>query len=242
MKIRTLRMLASCAVLAIIARSAKAADLEFQWDAASDPTVIGYVIEYGTRSGTYTHEIDVGNTRHRTIGGLSAGATYYFVVRSYDAAGVFSVASEELVATAAPVPATPTITSLTITSQVAPPQPVNTMVQWTATPAGGVTPYHFRWFIFDGEHWWPLGGWTAAATIAWQPTLANDRYVVGVWARSAGSTIDAPELSVLQPFAIAAAAPAAAIAPSTGPALIDAVAGASIARSIQSNRIRWPVR
>ena len=124
------------------------------------------------------------------------------------------------------------MTSLTIISQVAPPQTVNTKVEWTATPVGGVAPYQYRWFVFDGENWWKIGGWTTTATVAWQPTVANRGYVFGVWARSAGSTADAPEMSVIQPFSIAPAAPPAALAlSSAGPTLINAAADAPIAFS-----------
>ncbi len=152
------------------------------------------MIDYGAQSGRYTHQVDVGNALSLTLGAVKAGATYYFVVRSYNPAGVRSSASGELVATAV-TRAIPTITSLTIISHVAPPQMVNTTVQWTATPVGGVAPYQYRWFVFDGENWWKIGSWTTTATVAWQPTVANSGYVFGVWARSAGSTTDAPEMS-----------------------------------------------
>ena len=164
-----------------------------------------------------------------TLDAVKAGATYYFVVRSYNPSGVRSSASGELVATAV-TRANPTISSLTIISHVAPPRPANTTVQWTATAVGGVAPYQYRWFVFDGENWWKIGSWTTAATVAWQPTVANNGYVFGVWARSAGSTTDAPELSVLQPFSIAPAVPPAALAPaSTIPTLINGVADTPIA-------------
>ena len=226
MKLKLLRVLASCAMLATMSRSANAAALEVQWNKSNDPTTVGYVIDYGAQSGKYTHHVDVGNTLTLTLDAVNAGSTYYFVVRSYNPSGVRSKASGELTATAV-MKAPPTLTSLTIMSQVAPPQTVNTKVEWTATPVGGVAPHQYRWFMFDGEKWWKIGGWTTTATVAWQPTVANRGYVFGVWARSAGSTADAPEMSVIQPFSIAPPVPSGAAAlASAGPMLISGVADA----------------
>ena len=90
MKLKILRVLASCAMLATMSRSANAADLEVQWNASNDPTAVGYVIDYGAQSGRYTHQVDVGNTLSLTLDAVKAGATYYFVVRSYNPSGVRS--------------------------------------------------------------------------------------------------------------------------------------------------------
>ncbi len=55
--------------------------LEISWNAVSEAT--GYIISYGTFSGTYTNTIDVGNTTSAVIGNLTNNITYYLVVNAY---------------------------------------------------------------------------------------------------------------------------------------------------------------
>ena len=199
-----------------------------QWNASNDPATVGYVIDYGAQSGKYTHQVDVGNALSLTLGAAKPAppttSSSGRITRPACAVAIGRTGRNRDDA------GHPTITSLTIISQVAPPRPVNTAVQWTATAVGGVAPYQYRWFVFDGENWWKIGSWTATATVAWQPTVANGGYVFGVWARSAGSNADAPEMSVLQPFSIAPPVPPASVALSSAdPTLISAVADAPIA-------------
>jgi len=55
--------------------------LEISWSAVSEAT--GYIVSYGTSSGTYTNTIDVGNTTKIVIGGLNNDTTYYLIVTAY---------------------------------------------------------------------------------------------------------------------------------------------------------------
>jgi Fibronectin type III domain len=67
------------------------------WDPPDISTdVTGYMINYGTASGTYSQVIDVGNTTSYTVSNLIDGQTYYFAVTSYDALGNQSVCSNEV--------------------------------------------------------------------------------------------------------------------------------------------------
>ena len=67
------------------------------WDPPDTPTdVTGYMIHYGTASGTYSQGIDVGNTTSYTVSNLIDGQTYYFAVTTYNAAGDESVDSNEV--------------------------------------------------------------------------------------------------------------------------------------------------
>jgi hypothetical protein len=50
-------------------------------------TLAGYKVYMGTASGSYTQNIDVGNSTSYTIGNLNDGTTYYFAVTAYDASG-----------------------------------------------------------------------------------------------------------------------------------------------------------
>jgi cell wall-associated protease len=89
-----------------------------------------------------------------------------------------------------------------LTADKAAPQPVGTTITFTATTSGGVTPYSFRWWLWDGTTWTLLRDWATGSTYAWTPTVANPNYRVGVWVRSAGATADAAESVMSIPFAI----------------------------------------
>jgi hypothetical protein len=73
------------------------------WGASPDTSVIGYNIYYGSTSGVYTNEINVGNVTSATVFDLVAGVTYYFAATAYYADGTESVFSNEISRT---VPAT----------------------------------------------------------------------------------------------------------------------------------------
>ena len=62
------------------------------WDPSPDPTVVGYLVYYGNSSGNYTQSFDVGNATTATVSNLTAGQ-YFFVVTSYNSAGVESAPS-----------------------------------------------------------------------------------------------------------------------------------------------------
>ncbi len=65
------------------------------WDA--DPTfpTAGYRVYYGTVSGQYTQQIDVGNSTTADVPNLQPGVTYYFEVKAYDASNAESSPSNE---------------------------------------------------------------------------------------------------------------------------------------------------
>ncbi len=73
------------------------------WDPPDISTdVTGYMIHYGTASGTYSQAMDVGNTTSYTVSNLIDGQTYYFAVTAYNAVGYESVYSNEVSITIAP--------------------------------------------------------------------------------------------------------------------------------------------
>jgi hypothetical protein len=78
-----------CAPLA-----AEAGSLQVAWNPSPGP-VGGYIVYWGTAPGTYTGSADVGNQTTYVIDGLTAGVTYYVVVRAYSLARVLSVPSNE---------------------------------------------------------------------------------------------------------------------------------------------------
>jgi hypothetical protein len=56
----------------------------------------GYIICYGTASGTYDHFIDVGNVTAYNLTGLAPGQTYYIVTTAYDTSNNQSIFSNEV--------------------------------------------------------------------------------------------------------------------------------------------------
>lgn len=92
--------------------------------------------------------------------------------------------------------------SVTLRANLPSPQPVGTTITWSATGAGGVTPYQYQWWVFNGATWTAATGWVTSATWAWTPTAASDKYVVRVSLRSAGSQADAVDATASGSFPI----------------------------------------
>jgi hypothetical protein len=93
-----LRLRLSHALFAVLlfSTAATAQTVNLAWDASADTTVTGYVVKWGTRAGTYTGSINVGNRTTWTVNGLVPDQKYYFVVTSYSATGLSSVPSNEV--------------------------------------------------------------------------------------------------------------------------------------------------
>jgi fibronectin type 3 domain-containing protein len=111
----------------------------------------GYRIYYGTSSGSYPHNIDVGDTTTYMVDDLTEGLTYYFAVTAYDTSMNESDYSNEVSKTIQTQPVQPTLTvNKTGTGTVTAPgincgsdctEQYNqgTVVTLTATPATGST-------------------------------------------------------------------------------------------------------
>ncbi len=76
--------------------------LNLAWEASSDSAVVGHMVYYGTRSGTYEHSADAGSTPGSgytvayTLRDLSGGQIYYIAVTAYDRFGNESDFSNEV--------------------------------------------------------------------------------------------------------------------------------------------------
>jgi hypothetical protein len=66
------------------------------WDTSPDTNVTGYVVYYGTNSGSYDFRVDVGTNTMTIPPNLSPWVTYYFVVTAYNSAAVESAPSDEI--------------------------------------------------------------------------------------------------------------------------------------------------
>jgi hypothetical protein len=78
------------------------------------------------------------------------------------------------------------VTSVSLTANRVSPQPINTTITWTAVPTGGIAPYQYQFWLFDGTTWTALP-WQSSNTLAWTPTVRHPNYRVSVWAKSAGN-------------------------------------------------------
>jgi hypothetical protein len=63
-----------------------AQNVTLKWDPNPAPNVAGYRLYYGTSSGVYTQEINVGNMTATLVSNLREGRTYFFAVTAYNTA------------------------------------------------------------------------------------------------------------------------------------------------------------
>lgn len=83
-----MKLLSVCSIIVlclVLERRVEAATAT--WDPNPEPDVLGYVLAYGTASGVYTTEINVGNVLSYEFFS-PPGYRYYLVVRAYNATGV----------------------------------------------------------------------------------------------------------------------------------------------------------
>ena len=66
------------------------------WDPVTSTNLAGYKVYVGTASGRYGTPLDVGQVTSYTMGNLTLGTTYYFVVTSYNGSGTESPYSNEV--------------------------------------------------------------------------------------------------------------------------------------------------
>ena len=92
-----------------------------------------------------------------------------------------------------------------VTGNVPSPQAAGTPITFTASAAGGLAPYEFKWLLFDGSTWTTLRSW-GAGTLSWTPSQANSSYRIGVWARDASTAADVSTFNASLDYVITAPA------------------------------------
>ncbi len=93
------RVLAALALLVCSSRSLEAGAVTIAWDPNTEADVIGYVVYYGTASGSYSSSAVVTGRTSWTGTSLTVGQQYHFAVSAFNASGVQSPLSEEISAT-----------------------------------------------------------------------------------------------------------------------------------------------
>jgi hypothetical protein len=84
------------------------------------------------------------------------------------------------------------VSVVTLTSDLPSPQPIGTMVVFTAQPTGGSGLYEYQWWVFENQQWSAVTPWGLNKTLTWSRSNAGD-YQIAVRARSVGSTAEAGE-------------------------------------------------
>jgi hypothetical protein len=95
-RLRRLLFFAVTANILTWSHAAHAASLTLAWDANREPDIAGYVLYWGTQSGAYGSSVNVGNNTEHQVDGLANNTRYYFVVKAYNTAGIFSGPSTEV--------------------------------------------------------------------------------------------------------------------------------------------------
>jgi VCBS repeat protein/FG-GAP repeat protein len=116
-RLRKLCVLATFVTLILCASELRASTLA--WDRNPEPDIAGYVVSYGTSSGSYTTRVDVGNVTTWTIS-LASGSRYFFAVQAYNTAGLLSTMSNEVSADLSETLSLSSSSSITTSSPPAP--------------------------------------------------------------------------------------------------------------------------
>ncbi|MBW1903077.1 MAG: hypothetical protein JRJ20_15830, partial [Deltaproteobacteria bacterium] len=169
-------------IFSMFAIPVHSADVSLQWNSVAEAD--GYNVYYGTESGSYQTPEDVMDQTSHTLS-LDPG-TYYFAVTAYNSYGE-SGYSEEVSATVAD--SNPP-SSVSLTSDLASPQPEGTTVTFTAQANGGSDSYEYRFWARNAVNgqWSIVQDYSPSANFTWNVTAGIDR--IHVWAKNAGSNDD----------------------------------------------------
>jgi hypothetical protein len=183
---RTLACLAVAAVFLCSASSLSAQTLA--WDANTEPDVAGYILHYGTQSGVYTANVNVGNqTTFRP--NVDWNKPWFFAVQAYTTSGLTSALSAEAQWT--PVAQPPGGATLNgLTASAGNPLLVGQPVTWTVTGSSTRGAVEYRYWLYSAQ-----GGWKSVQeygpnnTFTWTPTYTDQgTHYLQVWARTVGTT------------------------------------------------------
>ena len=87
-----------------------------------------------------------------------------------------------------------------VTSNLASPQLAGTRVTFTASAAGGIPPYQYKWWVFDGTVWIVGRDWSTSNTYTWTALPRGSNYVVAVWLRDSTTKANVGNINYSVPF------------------------------------------
>ncbi len=114
-------------------------------DGSSINNLAGYKVFYGTVSGSYSSQVDVGNVTSHQFTGLTDNVTYYFTITAYDALNYESSSSQEVSFAVQSADTTPPQISGIYSSSIT---TTSALVNWTTDEAAdslveyGLSPSH----------------------------------------------------------------------------------------------------
>jgi PKD repeat protein len=141
---RTARLATCSFLLLATALPAIAGTVSLAWDPVTATGLSGYMVYYGTSSGSYPNKIDVGNVTTFTVPGLPDTGTFYFVVTAYDGSRTESGYSNSVAK--AVVPSAPVRTAAFSANVVSGNAPL--AVNFASYYSGTITTY--AWTFGDG--------------------------------------------------------------------------------------------
>ncbi len=104
-------LLSLCVLLLGASAPANAGAVRVAWDPNPEPDIAGYVLAWGAAAGTYTDSVTVtAATSTHEVPSLAPG-TYYFAVRAFNGAGMYSGYSNQVVAVVASPSPAPTVST-----------------------------------------------------------------------------------------------------------------------------------
>jgi len=109
-----------------VAHAQPTTSITAEWDRNTDGMTVGYMVYYGTASGSYQWSYDAGNQTSTQLT-LNQGANYYIAVRAYNASAQVGPPSNEAVFSAQGAAPTAQITATL--------QGTNALVTWSTTNA-----------------------------------------------------------------------------------------------------------
>jgi hypothetical protein len=212
------RVLAAALLWLVGAQTAGAAGLTVAWDPNSEPDLAGYVVSYGTASGTPTGDVTVpaGVSRVR-LENLSAGTRYYVTIRAM-AHGQFSLPSDEVNG---------------IASDSLPPPPAGSTQTYYAEGAAGF--FDYRVGILNTA---PGQTWLNVSFLRQGELPVTRSYSVGGGRRMTISADDVPQLNGAS-FAAVISAPGTVVSERTMRWRLNGGDGASGARALIAPSTTW---
>jgi hypothetical protein len=88
-----------------------------------------------------------------------------------------------------------------VTSNLPSPQLAGTRVTFTASAAGGVPGYMYKWWVFNGDAWIVARDWSTSNTYTWTALPRGSGYYIGVWVRDSRTTANVGNVNFSVPFA-----------------------------------------
>ncbi len=165
------------------------------FDASANGGTAPYQFKYRLYNGSTWTTLQAWSTNNRATWTPTTANANYRVEVWVRSAGSTTDAPENASSSygiAFPISAAAPLGVTYFSSNLASPQRAGTTVTFTASAAGGIGPYQYKFRVYNGSTWTVAQTWSASNLLLWTPTTPGS-YQVEVWVRGAYTTTDAPE-------------------------------------------------